>query len=163
VTTKANTIVPAARTLSMNQAVGTICPGFDTGGGHSGAPTLPVNGPWLDNSHGHKRGKPYNTYGKATNVGAPGPAKVWVFLDEDANSLNDGGFGVGMNTAEWIDWPGTYHNNGCFFAFLDGHAEIHKWRDATTKVIGGNVARKSITGSTADWRWLTERTSAKAQ
>jgi len=58
VTTKANTIVPAARTLSMNQAVGTICPGFDTGGGHSGAPTLPVNGPWLDNSHGHKRGKP---------------------------------------------------------------------------------------------------------
>ena len=34
--------VPAARTFSMNQAVGTICPGFDQGTGHSGSPTWPV-------------------------------------------------------------------------------------------------------------------------
>jgi len=50
--------IPAARTFSMNQAVGTIDPGFDEstgpGGGvpHSGVPTLSVNGPWL-NSQGN--------------------------------------------------------------------------------------------------------------
>ena len=154
-------IVGAARTVAMNQAVGTICGAFDTGGGHSGAPDRSVNGPWLDNSHGHRRGSPYNTFGKATSLGAPGPSKVWVFLDEDASSLNDGGFAVGMNSAEWIDWPGTYHNNGCFFAFLDGHAEIHRWRDGTTKVVNGNVSRRPITGSRVDWSWIAERTSGK--
>jgi hypothetical protein len=44
--------VPAARTFSMNQAVGTIDPGFDAsepnGNAHSGSPTLSVNGPWLN-------------------------------------------------------------------------------------------------------------------
>src|ERR1041385_738566 len=35
--------VPAARTFSMNQAVGTICAGFDQGIGHSGVPNLSVN------------------------------------------------------------------------------------------------------------------------
>src|ERR1035441_3469080 len=42
------TIVPAARSFSMSQAVGTICPGYDANGPHSGAPTLSVNGPWLN-------------------------------------------------------------------------------------------------------------------
>jgi prepilin-type N-terminal cleavage/methylation domain-containing protein len=49
-------IVPAARTFSMNPAVGTIDPGYEaTGFGsssaymHDGIPTLSVNGPWLNN------------------------------------------------------------------------------------------------------------------
>ncbi len=154
--------VPNARSVSMSQAVGTICPGFDRGGGHSGKPTLPSNGPWLDNSHGHKRNNPYKTFGKMSDFGAAGgPAKIWTLIDEDAYSLNDGGFAVGMNTAEWIDWPATYHNNGCAFSFADGHSEVHRWVDGTTKVIGGNVARKAIVGSRADWTWIRERTSSR--
>jgi len=85
---------------------------------------------------------------------------TWVFIDEDAYSLNDAGFGVGMVNAEWIDWPGTYHNNACGFAFADGHAEIHKWVEGTTKVIGNYVGRKPVPGS-KDWKWISERTSAK--
>jgi prepilin-type N-terminal cleavage/methylation domain-containing protein len=59
-------IVPSARTFSMNQAVGTICPGYDKGGNgskHVGVPTFPVNGPWLDNSRHHRRDSPRRTYG----------------------------------------------------------------------------------------------------
>ena len=63
-------IVPAARTFSMSQAVGTICPGFDEGTDHSGAPTLAVNGPWLDGSGNHRRNSPWITYGKLSLVGA---------------------------------------------------------------------------------------------
>jgi len=160
------TTVPAARTFSMNQAVGTICGGFDGGGGHpltgpNSIPNRAVNGPWLDNNHGHRRNRPFRTFGKTSDFGGnAGPAKIWVLLDEDNYSLNDGGFAVGMLRAEWIDWPGTYHNMGCGFAFADGHSEIHKWRDGRTKVINGNVGRKSVTGS-KDWEWISESTSSR--
>ena len=90
----------------------------------------------------------------------PGPASTWVLLDEDADSLNDAGFAVGMMTAEWIDWPGTYHNFACGFAFADGHSEVHKWKDGRTKVIKGNVSRKPVPGS-VDYQWISQRTSAR--
>ena len=154
------TKVPAARTFSMNQGVGTVCPAFSSAGsGHSGKPTMPVNGPWLDNNHGHKSNTPWRTYGKSSDVIDPSPSSLWVLLDEDAYSLNDAGYAVGMVRAEWIDWPGSYHNLACGFAFADGHSEIHKWKDPRTVVSKGNVARKLVPGS-VDWNWLRERTSA---
>jgi prepilin-type processing-associated H-X9-DG protein len=84
---------------------------------------------------------------------------TWVLLDEDYFSLNDAGFAVGMNTPEWIDWPGSYHNNACGFAFADGHSEIHKWTSGTTKVRGGNVSRAPA--DRKDWSWISQRTSAR--
>jgi prepilin-type N-terminal cleavage/methylation domain-containing protein/prepilin-type processing-associated H-X9-DG protein len=152
--------VDAARTFSMNQAVGTSCPGFTAGGGHSGAPTAPVNGPWLDNSHGHRADKPFKTFGKSTSYGPASPSKIWVFLDEDQVSLNDGGFGFGMVTPEWIDFPGMYHNKGCGFAFADGHSEVHRWKSATTAV-PTPISRRSTTTTDIDWNWMKEHTSIK--
>jgi prepilin-type N-terminal cleavage/methylation domain-containing protein/prepilin-type processing-associated H-X9-DG protein len=119
------TMVPAARTFSMNQAVGTICPGYDQGTGHSGSPGLSVNGPWLDGSFHHRRSSPWLTYGKMSAINAPGPSSLWVLLDENANGLNDAAFAVSMQTPGWLDWPGSYHNGGCGFAFADGHSETH--------------------------------------
>ena len=162
------TKVPATRTYSMNAAVGTICPGFEKNpspGGHAGAPTRAVNGLWLNNSRTHKRNTPYATYGKTTDMNRPGPAKTWVVIDEDQHSINDGAFGFGMTAAEWIDWPGTYHNNACGFAFGDGHSEIHKWKDGSTKVVlvaSGSAVRTSVSGPTRDWDWMREHTSALA-
>jgi prepilin-type N-terminal cleavage/methylation domain-containing protein/prepilin-type processing-associated H-X9-DG protein len=153
------TTIPAARTFAMSQAVGVVCPTFKGGGGHGGIPSLAVNGPWLDNNHSHRENAPWRTYGKFSSMVDPGPAQTWVLLDEDANSLNDAGFAVGMVTAEWIDWPGTYHNNACGFAFADGHSEIHQWKDPRTKVIRGNVSRRAVRGS-IDYLWIRERTSA---
>jgi prepilin-type N-terminal cleavage/methylation domain-containing protein/prepilin-type processing-associated H-X9-DG protein len=156
----AGTQVSAARTFSMNQAVGTICSAFAKGSGHVGAPDRAVNGPWLDNTHSHRSGNPFLTYGKNSDMTRPGPASTWVLIDEDAYSLNDAGLGVGLITAEWIDYPGTYHNNACGIAFADGHSEIHKWVEGSTKVVGGKVPRKAVPGS-RDWKWLSEHTSAR--
>jgi len=153
--------VSAARTFSMNQAVGTSCPGFAAGSGHNGAPTVAVNGPWLNNNHSHKANSPYRTFGKTTDFGAIGAARIWVFVDEDAYSLNDGGFGLGMDTPEWIDFPGTYHNFGCGFAFADGHSEVHRWKNSSTVVVGGNVSRRSIPAPQTDWQWMKDHTSGK--
>ena len=154
--------VPAARSISMNTAVGTICAGFDAGSVHSGKPTLSVNGSWLDNNHAHRRNSPWRTYGKLSETFVPGPAQLWVVGEEDVYSLNDACFSIGMNVSEWIDFPGTRHNYSCVFAFVDGHGELHKWADPRTQVVGGNVTRKSVPNS-LDWQWITSRTSAKMQ
>ncbi|HEY3760184.1 MAG TPA: type II secretion system protein [Verrucomicrobiae bacterium] len=151
--------VPAARTFSMSQAVGTIDPGFDAGGPHSGVPTLSVNGPWLNNQETHHRHSPWRTFGKQTDLGPPGPSDLWVLIDEDASGLNDAAFAFGMEQAQWLDVPGTYHNIGCGFAFADGHSETHHW-------LYRNVKQKGdITDSNdqADWAWLAWHTSAKAE
>ena len=149
--------VDAARSISMSQAVGTRCSAFP--GGHSGAPKLPVDGPWLDSQHGHTRGRPYQTFGKSADFGAKGPARIWVFLDEDPKSLNDGGFAVGMVLAQWIDWAATYHNMGGGFAFADGHSEVHRWKSGSTKLIGYPSGRVDIAPPAIDWNWIKDRTS----
>jgi prepilin-type N-terminal cleavage/methylation domain-containing protein/prepilin-type processing-associated H-X9-DG protein len=155
--------VPAARTFSMNQAVGTIDPGFDVAGpgpaginSHSGAPTLSVNGPWLNGAFNHRRNSPWFTYGKSTTMNQPGPSMTWVLLDEDVVGINDAAFAFSMSEVRWVDVPGSYHNSGCGFAFADGHSEAHKWRK------GGSKQTGYITDAVdrQDWLWMRERTSA---
>ena len=153
--------VPAARTFSMNQAVGTIDPMYDKtayGGPHGGVPTLSVNGPWLNNQHDHRRNSPWFTYGKFTSMNTPGPSMTWVLLDEDPVHINDAAFAFAMASPQWFDVPGSYHNSGCGFAFGDGHSEAHKWRMSGRKQgYGFNIVDA---GDKQDWLWMRERTSA---
>ena len=161
-TNKIGKTIDAARSIAMNAAVGTRCVTFPSG--HSGAPNRPVDGPWLNNQHTHLRNLPWRTYGKLSEAMVPGPAKLWVIVEEDAYSLNDGGLAFGMDSAEWIDWPGTRHAMSGVVAFADGSVELHKWVNQSTRVIGGNVARRPIiTGDQADYLWVRERTSVRAQ
>ena len=153
--------VPAARTFSMNQAIGTICPGYDQsgrGGRHDGVPKLPVNGPWLNNQFNHRRNSPWSTYGKFASITAPGPAMLWVLMDEDVSHINDAAFAFGMDQPIWYDVPGTYHYSGAGFAFADGHSEAHKWKMTGQKK--GYGFRIVDPADRADWLWMRERTSA---
>jgi prepilin-type N-terminal cleavage/methylation domain-containing protein/prepilin-type processing-associated H-X9-DG protein len=154
------TTVPAARTYSMNQAMGTICPGYDAGLEHSGAPVLSVNGVWLDNTDHHKRNEPWATYGRLSDMQRPGPSKLWAILDENAVNLNDAAFAFGMASPVWYDVPGSYHNNGCGFGFADSHAETHSWEMKSAKIGRGTPITNPQ--DTKDWLWMRERTSAYA-
>ena len=153
-------IVPAARTFSMSQAVGTIDPGFAaTYSSHSGVPDLPVTGPWLTGVwHQNLHNNPWRTFGKLSDAGPPSPSDLWVFVDEDARGLNDAAFAVDMVNEVWRDAPGTYHNIGCGFAFADGHSETHQWDYRSRKELGDI----SDPRDESDWQWLTAHTSAKA-
>ena len=155
-------IVPAARTFSMSQAVGTIDPGFAaTYNSHSGLPTLPVTGPWLTGVwHENLHNNPYRTFGKSSDAGPPGPSDRWVFIDEDAKGLNDAAFAFDMVNHIWRDAPGTYHNIGCGFAFGDGHSETHRWIYRNEKIAGAVITDP---GDLADWNWMASHTSALAQ
>lgn len=157
-------IVPAARTFSMNQAVGTICAEFDatrytgwSNSKHAGAPTLSVNGICLNNQKTHHRDSPWITYGKFAGIRAPGPSMLWVLVDEDINGLNDAAFAFGMEAPYWYDAPGTYHNGGCGFAFADGHSESHHWASPAPKKSNSSLANPQ---DYQDWLWMRARTSA---
>jgi prepilin-type N-terminal cleavage/methylation domain-containing protein/prepilin-type processing-associated H-X9-DG protein len=149
--------VPAARTISMSQAVGTDP--YQPSRGQ-----LAVNGPWLDGTHDHTRNGPWFTYGKMSLIIKPSPAMLFVILDENANSLNDAGFAVSMvgyETTEancFKDGPGTYHNLACGISFADGHSEIHRWKDPRTIWTTGAA---DYSPPSKDVTWLQARTSAK--
>jgi prepilin-type N-terminal cleavage/methylation domain-containing protein len=153
-------IIPAARTFSMSQAVGTIDPGFAADySSHSGVPNLPVTGPWLTGVwHQNLHNNPWRTFGKLSDAGPPSPSDLWVFVDEDASGLNDAAFAVDMVNEVWLDAPGTYHNIGCGFAFADGHSETHTWDYRSRKELGDI----SDPRDESDWQWLTAHTSARA-
>lgn len=153
-------IVPAARTYSMSQAVGTIDQCFDQmerGGGsssspHCGAPNMSVNGPWLNGSElSNFRNDPYGTYGKFSAIIRPSPSGLWVLVDENAQGLNDAAFAFEMIQPQWLDAPGSYHAGACGFAFADGHSEIHKWVEDPEPESDANDI---------DWSWVQQRTSA---
>ena len=73
----------------------------------------------------------YVQFLKLTSV--PRPAKSWVFLDEQGDSINDGYFISVPGATYWGDVPGSYHAGGCGFSFADGHSEMKKWTSATSK------------------------------
>jgi prepilin-type N-terminal cleavage/methylation domain-containing protein len=143
-------IVPAARTFSMSQAVGTDPYAPSRG-------QLPVKGPWLDGTHNHTRDGPWLTYGKTTAIVRPGPAQLFVLLDEDVKSINDAAFAVTMVQSLFQDCPGSYHNLACGFAFADSHSEIKKWRDSRIAVWPNG---EPYNPPDPDVTWLQERTSA---
>ena len=143
------------RSVSMSQAVGTKTNG------------LPVTGPWLSGYLDWYQTS-WRTYAKFADITLPGPAHLWVLMDEHPDSINDAqmGFECGLvgAAARIVDFPASYHNGACGIAFADGHAEIHKWRGATIKArvtYTGTMPHDITAGdSVEDVAWLQERTSA---
>src|SRR5207247_2598350 len=99
---------------------------------------------------------PWLTYGKLSSIRAPGPANLWVLVDENPKALNDAAFSFTMISARWLDLPGIYHDFGCGFAFADGHSETHHWASRSDKQQG--FIKDSL--ERRDWLWMRERTSA---
>jgi prepilin-type N-terminal cleavage/methylation domain-containing protein len=63
-----------------------------------------------------------------TDTGISTPSQLYVFIDEDASSINDGMFVVYMNpSAGMQDQPAHQHITGYPLSFADGHAEIYRF------------------------------------
>jgi prepilin-type N-terminal cleavage/methylation domain-containing protein/prepilin-type processing-associated H-X9-DG protein len=64
------------------------------------------------------------------------PARVFVFLDEHQNTINDGVFyvhvpgdvGEHVAGAHWMDLPADRHRQGCNLSFADGHVDHWPWK-----------------------------------
>ncbi|HVV73181.1 MAG TPA: prepilin-type N-terminal cleavage/methylation domain-containing protein, partial [Verrucomicrobiae bacterium] len=92
----------------------------------------------------------------------PLPANTWVTLDEQGDSINDAFFINDISATSWQDVPSSYHGGGCGFSFADGHAEVHKWRSATSLypiqfISSGGFKPFDVPGK-VDWQWYKDRT-----
>jgi prepilin-type N-terminal cleavage/methylation domain-containing protein/prepilin-type processing-associated H-X9-DG protein len=165
--------VQAYRSVSMSQVVGSVCTAFCGGNGHSGPPNKPTNGPWATGTHGENNGgtcgaKYYATFGKATDFKRVGSSMVFMFADENPNSINDGGLatdahidGDGLpGNQRWIDSPSNVHGGGCGFSFCGGHAEIHHWKGVlgVKDPVGVPI---NNTADLYDYTWLATHTSGR--
>jgi len=136
-----------ARSLSMN--------GFVQGGAYGRAPTSTWYPTW-------------RAYNNISDITAPRPVNLIVFVDEHPDSINDGwwittvGANLTANPGVWEDLPASYHNSACGFSFADGHSEIHKWRVRSTCQ---PVKKSSYNGSvnapgSQDIMWTIQHVSA---
>jgi prepilin-type N-terminal cleavage/methylation domain-containing protein/prepilin-type processing-associated H-X9-DG protein len=90
------------------------------------------------------------------------PSGIFVFLDEQADTLNDGFFVNRLDENAWGNVPGSYHNGGVNLAFADGHLESHRWvvPDTVRPVLRARIDKFPAAPAT-DFEWLKARTSQK--
>lgn len=168
--TGGNTGPPRVRSYSMSQAVGCTAPNATPPYGQ--LPDTNLRGRFGDPPNGHWR-----TYSKEDQVVAPGPSDLWVLIEEDPDSIDDGGFAfymppypVGTPNA-WFNFPARIHGktSSCL-GFADGHSEIHRWLDpgaieyptyaGPSAYNPGGASNPSMAPADPDVAWLAARTSA---
>lgn len=111
----------------------------------------------------------WRVYIKDSDFVDPGPSSTWVLLDEREDTINDGYFAVRMEgypdrtfMISIQDYPASYHNNAAGFSFADGHAVIHKWRDArTTPPISDYLTQGTPMSNNPDVIWMQEHSTRK--
>ncbi|MHC1763053.1 MAG: type II secretion system protein [Verrucomicrobiia bacterium] len=128
-----------------------------------GNPALPsVKG---SNNDNQGDGKIYNVFDKTSSIIKPSPSMAWVMVDEHPDGINDGWMAVRMYSdgrAYWRDLPASYHNGACGFSFADGHSEIKKWLEPSTRQAIKRVYNSFnyFTKEVRDYNWVAERSTA---
>ena len=161
---------PHVRSYSLNGAVGAHT---DTVQGNK--PTDPTTGSGR-NYYGSGSGS-LGAATKATHLSTPGPSNIYLFLDEQADSIcylnGDAVFafnpGYSPTGEQWRDLPGSYHGNSTSFSFADGHSEIHKWLQNGGKTVY-NVTGTKVEpwngvnmSHSSDYEWMQDRTPYQNQ
>ena len=91
-------------------------------------------------------------YDRMSDIITPDPTKLWVFVDEHPDSINDAWMMPIINDAKSLgDLSASYHNGACGFGFADGHAEIHRWLEPETKV------PVTTRGYTSEWQAINPK------
>ena len=100
----------------------------------------------------------YKTFNKTTdfNGTGAGSSDIFVFVDENPTTLNDGFLRCMPDRSSYGDFPAVNHNQSSAFSFADGHAQLRKWRDAFTYP-NANPPSSLLTG--VDNTWLATHTS----
>lgn len=110
VTLQAGSYVPQTRTCSINFALAGCGPYTSPGDKYSAG------------------GASVRSLVKASDVRRP--SRTICFADEAANSVDDGCFGMwpaSQTPFKWWNLPGSRHDNGTIFSFVDSHAKYWHW------------------------------------
>jgi prepilin-type N-terminal cleavage/methylation domain-containing protein/prepilin-type processing-associated H-X9-DG protein len=77
----------------------------------------------------------YRSYVKMSSIASlpPGPANLFVFLDENGDTIDDAWFITDPTSVNFFyNVPASYHGGATGFTFADGHSEIHHWLNSQT-------------------------------
>jgi prepilin-type N-terminal cleavage/methylation domain-containing protein len=105
----------------------------------------------------------FKAYNKLSDIQNPGPSDLLTFIDEHADSMNDGWFITDMtNPTFWNDIPATYHAKSSAIGFADGHSIVKKWTDPRTfnPVMRNGWLHFVPAYGSRDLAWVMERTTA---
>ena len=117
------------------------CPAdFSLSRGSQGSPRVrsySMNG-YLGRVSGWSAG--YRTIRQLGDISPMTPSRLFVFIEEQENSINDGVFFCDMTGYlprdprgfTIIDFPAAWHGGGATLSFADGHVESWLWRDRRT-------------------------------
>jgi prepilin-type N-terminal cleavage/methylation domain-containing protein/prepilin-type processing-associated H-X9-DG protein len=105
----------------------------------------------------------FMAYESESDLNNPAPSMLWLTVDEQADSINDGFFLFNIAHPNFGDGPADYHDGSCGFSFVDGHAEIHRWMarqyfPPVKKATWSNSNTEP--GSGPDCQWMVQHTSA---
>jgi prepilin-type processing-associated H-X9-DG protein len=102
----------------------------------------------------------YRTFVRDTELAIAGPASLWVQMDEHEGTINDGWFEVTMDDSHpFASFPATRHDRGYCVNFADGHVELYKLRDPSTRLPGSPQA--DVSPYNTDWRRLKQITTVQ--
>jgi prepilin-type N-terminal cleavage/methylation domain-containing protein len=137
--------LPNLRSMSMNAWVG----------------PNPGKEPYNVAGIGDRRGRVFRK--QSDFSGAAGASTIFVFIDENPFTINDGYFGNDAiygtsQPTTWVDMPAVYHHRANGMSFADGHAEIHKWIDPVVLKQGTGIFSPA-TAPYTDLLWLQSHTS----
>jgi len=124
------TPVPSVRSYSMNSFMGARDPNL-------GAIPTTANS---------ESGRYVLYFSREADLAVANPSQLWVFIDEDERSINDGFFITDPTAHIWFDLPALSahrHNFSYSLAFADGHTEA--WH--VTDPRSFNVAEKETESS----------------
>jgi len=116
--------VPTVRSYSMNCFMGARDPNLS---------------PIPDTAYGYV---PF--YAKDSDL--PRPSDLWVLVDEDERSINDGFFVTDPTARIWFDFPAmSSHRHNFSFAleFGDGHSEIWRLQDPNSFLVSRNTTEQA--------------------
>jgi prepilin-type N-terminal cleavage/methylation domain-containing protein len=85
----------------------------------------------------------FEKFTQLSNFRGISPANTFVFIDESANTINDGWLLLNMdgykadgtideNLLDLYDVPAAYHNLCGSLSYADGHVELHRWQGGVT-------------------------------
>jgi prepilin-type N-terminal cleavage/methylation domain-containing protein/prepilin-type processing-associated H-X9-DG protein len=93
---------------------------------------------------------------KYSQIRKPDPDAKIVFVDEQEDSIDNGGFGIhSLTNYSWFNLPASRHNRTCTFSFADGHTTIHRWKGTSVlKFTGYNQAVPNNAADREDVLWV---------
>jgi prepilin-type processing-associated H-X9-DG protein len=87
------------------------------------------------------------------------PSQLLVFIEAHEESLRSPVFPCSYGAWSWQGLPASRHDGTCVVSFADGHGEVKKWMDSSTKrpITGKHVWLDIYAPEGRDMPWVQKR------